>query len=375
VSPTHRLRRAARVACAFSLAACTAPFVASEPRWEPIVVYEGDAPFERVRAGDADPASPGLELVGVDQGGSVVIVRFDGERARSEVLHRQGGEMTGLAIADVDPSELGAEIYAGGVDSGESGGSVLQIVVTPAGPRVRRLWTGSAYVHAIEAVPPRAVGDPVKLLFTTYAGEVHLLTPSAGGAAWADRVLHREPASADPEATKLKDVAFLVDPSGNPPHEALVVAKTGRAVVVDLDHPETARLVLDEPGGLSRIAPDPDGGAYVTGYAGRVLHLVPEVGGFRADVLDHEGPASGLRGVVLGRFPVAGGTAPIAIFGYHALCRTLTPRHGAWDPTTIFRDSARGHTLEAVDLFPGDGADELVVAGHSKKITVLVSRR
>jgi hypothetical protein len=42
---------------------------------------------------------------------------------------------------------------------------------------------------------------------------------------------------------------------------------------------------------------------------------------------------------------------------------------------TLLRDIERGHSLVAADLVPGDDADELVLGGYSKRITVLVARR
>jgi hypothetical protein len=119
---------------------------------------------------------------------------------------------------------------------------------------------------------------------------------------------------ADPETPKIKDIGLLADPSGRAPHEALVVKKTGRAVLLDLDRPETARPVHEEPGGLARVTPDDEGGAYVVGHVGRVMHFVRTGDAFRVDVLEQEGTDSGLRGFARGRFPALGGAvAPFAV--------------------------------------------------------------
>jgi len=153
------------------------------------------------------------------------------------------------------------------------------------------------------------------------------------------------------------------------------VWKTGRALLVDVDRPDAARFVHDEDGGLSRVSPDPDGGAYVTGYKGRVLHFVLDGATLRVECIDQEFTDSGLRGIVQGRFPLPqGGVAPLAIFGFHRLCRALSPRLSAWDATTLFRDVERGHAIEPCDLVPGNDADELVLAGYSNRIVVLVAR-
>jgi hypothetical protein len=289
----------------FALAACATTPRGDVVRWQPIEVWKGDAAFERARIGRPDASDPNPQIVGVDQGGRVVLVHWtDGAAPRGEVLFTNPSEMTGLYVGDADPSVPGE------------------------GP-------------------------------------------------WNDRLIFTDPdaASPDVERPKMKDAGFLVDPSGRAPHEALVVFKTGRTLYVDVDRPETARFVHDEPGGLSRVCPDADGGAYVAGYAGRVLHFVRDGNGFKVEAIDHEGPDSGLRGVALGRFPLPqGGVAPLAVFGFHRLCRALSQREGAWDTTTLFRDVERGHVLEACELVAGNDADELVLAGYSNRIVVLVAR-
>jgi len=372
--PREKGRFVVAVAVALLLAACASAPKGDVVRWEPIEVWKGDAAFERVKVGRPDAADPNPQIVGVDQGGRVVLVHWkDGATPRGEVVFTNPSEMTGLYVGDVDPSVPGEEIYAGGAVKGDDGGTVTQIAITPQGPRVRRVWTGTGYVHSITRIP----GDAPRLLVTTYKGELHVISPAAGDGAWYDRLLWTDPdtASKDVERPKIKDAGFLVDPTGATPHEALVVWKTGRALLVDVDRPDAARFVHDEDGGLSRVSPDPDGGAYVTGYKGRVLHFVRDGATLRVECIDQEFTDSGLRGIVQGRFPLPqGGVAPLAIFGFHRLCRALSPRLSAWDATTLFRDVERGHAIEPCDLVPGNDADELVLAGYSNRIVVLVAR-
>ena len=357
------------------LAACASPPRGDVVYWQPIEVWSGVAAFERVKIGRPDASDPNPQIVGVDQGGNVVLVHWQDLHApRGEVLFTNPSEMTGLYVGDADAAIPGEEIYAGGALKGDEGGTVTQIVVTQSGVKTRRVWTGTGYVHSITRVP----GGDVRLLVTTYKGELHLISPAPGDGPWADRLLFTDPdaASKDVERPKMKDAGFLVDPTGRTPHEALVVFKTGRTLYVDLDRPEAARFVHDEPGGLSRVCPDADGGAYVSGYAGRVLHFVRDGARFKVECIDQELADSGLRGIVRGKFPLPqGGEAPLAIFGFHRLCRALSQREGAWDTTTLFRDVERGHAVEPYDLVPGNDADELVLAGYSKRIVVLVARR
>lgn len=342
---------------------CHAPRGA-EQRWEPLVCYEARGAIERIRCGRVDAREALPQAVGVDQAGDAVLVRFGAGAPRSEVLYRNGTELTGLAIGEADPDVPGAEIYVGGFEQDaqgqEHGGHVMQLV---PGRAPREVWRGGAYVHSIEIAGPR------RLLVSTYAGEIRLV--ELGG---AERLLWSDAPGADVERPKIKDAGLLVDPAGGARHEALVAFKTGRLLWIDLAHPESARVVHEEAGGLSRVTPDAAGGAYVTGYFGRVLHFRRTGSEWRFEVLDQEGTDSGLRGAVLGRFPAAGQTAPLALFGFHRLVRALVPRAGVLDPVTLFVDLDRGHAIEAADLVPGNGADELLVGGYSRRVTLLVWR-
>lgn len=378
-----------------ALAGCASERAASGPapaetRWEPVVVWEGAAAFERVRVGRPDARDPALQIVGVDQAGQMVLVHWNGgDRPSAEVVYDNRSEMTGLVIGDVDPTVPGEEIYVGAYEPGQPdvGGCILQCVIAPGSTHVRRIATPGTYVHSIESVPPSAAGQPTRLVASTYGGEIHLLTPTSGDGPWDDRVVYASPPIADPQPKdprpRIKDMTLLRDTAGRPAHEVFAVFAGGRAVYVDLDHPNagpnSGRVVAEEEGGWGRTCADAGTGAFACGYKGRVVHFVRDSsGGFTARVIDEEGAESGLRGVVTGRFPLPGARgeiAPLAIFGYHALCRALVERNGAWEPVTLHTDLGRGHTLVAADLVAGNDADELVLAGYSKRIVVLVARR
>lgn len=346
--------------------------------WRATVAYEGESPFERIRAVRWEAEDPLPQAVGVDQGGDVVIVRMRNGAPVAERIYRHGCELTGLVAADVDPAVPGAELYVGGFAAGKgregTGGAVVQLIRDGSAYRARRVYEGDGYVHAIEALPGLGAG----LLVGDYAGRVATLTPTAAGP-WTLRALHVE-VDTDPEVVKVKDLALIAPRGGGAPTEAFAAYKKGRGVLVDLTGSAPARRLLDETGGLSRAAPDGDGGFYVTGYYGRVLRFVREDAGaaaeFRRLELHDEGEASGLRGIVLGRFPTPDGdVAPYAIHGFMRTVRLLRPAFGAYDALSIFRDVERGHALEAADWVPGNDADEIFVGGYSERMTLLAVER
>lgn len=380
--------RRARVALAAPIAiglasACTSGESArAGVRWEATTLWTGQGSFERLRVGRADV---GHAIVGVDQRGDVTLVRLHGDDARGQVVHAHGAELTGLAFGDVDPRVAGDEIYAGGDARDGGGGVVLQLAREGDGWRARTVVDAGSYVHTIEVLEPEdgaSAGELRRLVIGTYAGEVRLLSPNGppnSGGTWTEEVVWRDAPGGEPQTHQIKDIALLR--GGAARRAALVVFRGGRALHLDLEHPADARVVHEEPGGLSRCLADGDGGAYAIGYTGRVLHLKRARAGFDVEVVCDEGAESGLRGIVAGRFPLSGGEATLAVFGYHALVRALVPpastwsSGGAWEASTLFRDDAKGHALAAAELVPGNDADELLIAGQGKRIVLLVARR
>ncbi len=358
---------------ALTIGACMTPTKSSGVRWDAVVAWEGDGAVERIRAGKLLPDDVLPSLIGVDQIGDVILVRMDGGRPRSERIYRHRAELTGIAFADLDREIPGPEIFVGGFATGEGrngvGGAIIRLTPAAGGYRAEFVYRGPAYVHAIEAaIGPdgRAYG----LFAGDYDGALTLIKPGSPVGPWSATVLCREASDVGLEARKIKDLGVLPARDGFP-EEVVMVFKTGRCSAADASRPGAARVLFEEPGGLSRVTVRGDGGFFVTGYHGRVLDVKRR--GTTTDVraIHVEPSDSGLRGIVLGRFPSEAGMAPYAIHGFMQTVRLLKPAFDACDTTTVFRDIERGHALEAADLVPGDGFDEIAVGGYSKRITIL----
>lgn len=371
-------RRAAsppRPTCAPSSRCAPAP-AARGVRWSAVQLWQGSASVQRVKAGDADPDQPGLEIVGVDEAGGVIVAWPQAAPPASREVYRHPGRLTGLAVADVDPSVPGSEIYAGGFRTGTEGGAVVQVVLTPEGVRHRVVYAGPHFVHAVERLEPAPGGAVPRLLVTDYDGAAFVLTPAPGAGPWPQVEAYREPPEVGFEDRKVKDAAVLQAARGGAGAGVFLAFKGGRGVWLDPDQPGSGRLVHEEPGGMGRVVADAEGGVLLCGYAGRVVHLVRAGEGFAAAVLFTETVGEGgLRGIGRGRLPLPdGGEAELAIFGYSKVCRLLTRSGGAFHGPVVYEDVERGHGLAVADLVPGNQADEVVLCGYANRITLLVPR-
>lgn len=354
-------------------AAATAP---SGGGWTATQLWQGTASVQRVAIGDADPAQPGLEVVGVDEAGAVIVGWPQASPPTSREVARHGGRLTGLAVADLDPDVPGSEIYVGGYREADQGGAVVQVVLTPQGARQRVVYDGPHFVHAVARLEPAPGSTTPRLLVTDYDGAAFVATPAAGDGPWPAVEVYREPAETGAEDRKVKDAAVLRGAPGGVASGLFLALKGGRGVWVDPDRPGSGRLVHEEPGGMGRVAADEQGGVYLCGYAGRVVRLSRAGEGFSAAVLFTETVGGGgLRGIGLGRLPLpAGGRAELAIYGYSKVCRLLAPAGSALNGPVVYEDVERGHGLAVGDVVPGNDADEVVLGGYAKRITVLVHR-
>lgn len=347
--------------CAILLLAIAAG--AAESGWTATVAYEGTGGFSGVAVGDADASSPGLEVAGASESGEIVLVRFARGAPKATVLLRHGHEMTGLLVADIDPSLPGAELYAGGSGhGGDDNGVVFQFHVAGEEVKRRRLLETDGYVHAMA----RLDGDPPRLVVTTYSGRVLLAAPGPGE--WGLRAIHEEPRALGVEGLKIKDVrtgAF----AGRPARSILFAAKSGRIVLLDPDHASKTELCHIQEGGVARLSDVVDGGIWAACNDGRLLRID------RDGAKEVYRSGDPLRGVAVGRFAVPGGEARLAVYGYDRRCHALIGRGGGFEDFPLFEDSGRGHWLAAGDLVPGNGSDELALASLSGRILILEGER
>ncbi|MFQ5503233.1 MAG: hypothetical protein ACE5F1_00370 [Planctomycetota bacterium] len=333
--------------------------------WRHEVLWAGRDKIQSIALGELVPECEGPEVVGVDAAGKVILISGIATEPRAEVLHEHGAKLTGLLIADLDPAAPGAELYVGGHREDGSGGAVVQIVLDGSDVRIRTVWLGEGFVHALAWLG--SPGASPSLVITSYAGEVWIATPKRGGGPWPKRLLHREPGTGDSEGLKIKDV--LAGPIGGTTPRVFIAVKSGRGVLIDTRQQEAPVLLHEEPGGIARLALGPSGDLLLAGNEGRVVRLSRTLrGGWTESPLYRD--IKKLRGIAPGRFRTPTGSSPLAVFGHAGLCRLLTERNGGWDSFTIYDDGAPGHWLAAGNIIPGNDSDELVCAGYSGRIVM-----
>jgi hypothetical protein len=77
----------------------------------------------------------------------------------------------------------------------------------------------------------------------------------------------------------------------------------------------------------------------------------------------------------MGTFRTTSGPARLAIYGYSGKLRALLERNGrTYEPTSLFVDEDKAHSIDMSDAVKGNGSDELLVGGYAGKL-ILVAHR
>lgn len=351
-----------------SLLLAVIPMTAMAQEWRATTLWMATEGIQGVRFGDADPRRPGVEAVGVTRDGAVGIAGFHDGRIWSDTIYRHGAQMTGLFIADIDPEAPGNEIYIGGGRTAKAkGGEVIQIALIKGQWRARQVWEAPDVVHVFDTIPRRTGQRNPILVAPTYAGTVHFLFPTTSGL-WRDSLIFQHVATgADANDLVIKDLRYgeLSDQK----RTVSFATKGGDLVVVDLDDPTRSGRIYRHSGGIARFTLDPDGSIYGSCNDGCLVHVHRVNGSWRGDTLFRDYQEG--RGVVVGRFPFAGQTCPLATFSYSHNCRLFYNNGIGWDTRTVFRDIARAHWMVAADVIPGNDADEILLGGYSGRMTLL----
>jgi len=349
---------------ALILVAVTSDAMAQE--WRAHILWSSDEKIQAVAAGDADPRHAGIEALCVTNVGTVRIAGLEDGRPWSDSLYRHGSNMTGLVVADIDPTIDGNEVYVGGSVRGEKRGEVVQIAFISGTWRSRTIWRGPGFVHAFGVL--KTGPSSSALIVPTNAGTLHSVRRDRAGK-WIDAEIFRFVAARDSADMQIKDL--VIGRFGSRSRGALFCTKGGALVLVDLDTPGQYELVHREAGGIARIASTMDGGALGSCNGGNLVRVRFNDAVWHVDTLFRETDQG--RGVAFGKFRDGTIVYPVALFGYPGYCRLLRDNGIGWDMHNVFRDVGKAHWMISVEMVPGNDSDELVLGGYSGRL-LLVTR-
>ncbi len=335
--------------------------------WNTRTMWESDAPVWSVYTADILPGKAGTEIVAMDENGRATLLFMNNDQPLPWHILMDGMWLGAAAFGDADPGVPGKELYLAG-----SRGNLYQVVpLKQGGFESRVIWYARDEIHCLilgEVVPANPGLD---LLACTVGGEICLLTPRRAGGAWSVELLYREPA-------RVRDaVVFDFHPEleGD---EILYVSRSGRLVMVRWNGTSLeTNAVYSDSQGLARIALGPvlESGmpvVYTAGDDGRILRFTKSPSGGWSGEPIFEGEA-GARGVAPVRISGDGSEECLAIFGYSKEVVLLRRKKGelCFSSEIIFRDSDKGHWLEAAALDSRSKSDEILISGYSGKVTLL----
>ena len=350
-----------------SAAGC-GPQAREAPTWKSRVLYEGGALVARVAVGDADPDSPGLEILVADAAGVVSMFTNPGAEPKREAICDHGAALGSLLIADVDPTAHGMQVYAGGFDEAEKGGAILQILRREGKTAVKRIWTGASFPRAIVRLEPEKDSRTPELAVATAAGEVIVLHPVGGDGKWQAKSIHKETGLGGPEGGKINEM-LSGRIAGGHGRTLFLAAASGRGVLLDADAPAAAAEIHLEKGGIEAAALEGPGSILVACGNGRVLRIAKK--GEEWGWVEIYRDEASLRAIATGDFALDAGKAPIAVFGRSKNIIALEVAPGTWKPSVLFTYAAEGRSLAAADLIRGNGSDEIALGGDSGRVVLL----
>jgi len=332
------------------------------PAWKARTLSEGGAAVLRVAVGEADPDSPGLEVVAADRAGAVFMISEPGSAPQKLQLHAQGAPVQCLLVADVDPGARGDEVYAAGFDEDGKAGAAVQILRREGATSVKRIWVGNSPATSLALLPPEKDARTPELALATEAGDVVVLHPVGGDGKWFAKTVHK----ADGRINRM--VSGRIGPGEG--RTLFLATASGKGVLLDVDSAAGAAVIHEEKVGIDSAIVERGGTLAAACANGRLLRIALKgkewgwVEIFRDD--------AALRSVCAGDFATDSGRSVFATFGASKNVLALEPAPGMWKSTTLSADTGEGRSIAAADLARGNGSDEIVLGGESGRVVLLV---
>jgi hypothetical protein len=333
-------------------------------QWHTRTLYSIDSKIQTIAFGGLwQDALPSLALAAAD-GRCVVLWQDEQEWRNREILQTPGG-LGCVAIGDADPQTPGSDLVLG-----TGGGQILRIYLTRENEvLVKVLFEAGAPIGdiVVSDLNPHSPGQEIVAL--TEEGKAYVLWPGESGADRYESYLALE------DETRLRDVtAGPYGPQGQP--AAVMVGSSGKVhriySVADAwrkttlyDSPEPlARLSVGNVDPMSQTAE-----VVLADDVGLVTLLRLKSGKYVPQAIHKEDKA--LRGVVVGELMRDVQGDEIATFGYDKEVAMFHRRGLEFERTVLFEDTDRGHWLIADQIVPETEELELVAVGYSGKVTLI----
>lgn len=333
------------------LAALPTPQAADVPTstWTTRVLVQSTTRLGGCAIGELDPASAGLEIAAVAQGGQCYVARREGASWSISTVYRAPGEMIQCAVGEIDPTSEGDEFIAVGmVEGSENDGAPGAAWIL--GRRAGR-WQAELALEAPRLLHAACVSDGAAFV----AGFDRRVTRLVRGVSdWTGEVVAELPGDAKSMAAARGGVVVACTDGS-----VVLVRQAGgawRSEVIDKRDAPRARIGA---AGERLVVCDDDGTLSILDGANR-----KEV--FKS--------AMKLRGAVLADLDPRRPGLEAATVGYsRELSVVWSLDASAPGVTTPFIDSAGLHHLAAANL-DDDPELELVTCGHSGLLVLLDAR-
>jgi nickel transport system substrate-binding protein len=337
------------------------------PGWQARLAHRSDVGVWTVGAVKAFELNGAPEVFALDDKGRCRILScYSGRWTSFETVYDH--EWLGaFAVADLDPSRGGVEMYTGG-----KRGNLFRVIAHRDGG----FDTSLVLRYPAEELHTAIAGDLLRsrpgdeLLVFTHLGNVYDVRREAGA----------ETGFVGPRHARLDGrvrQAILLPQGSEDRSDPFIacVTRNGEVMLLRMREQDFERqVILKEPMGFGRIASKPQTpGAplvlYVIRDDGLVLRLAGKPGGeFQREAI-YAGP-QGPRGIAAGRFDADPDVETVAVFGYSKKVELLSRRgdEGPFEAKTIFEDVDRGHWLSTIEIDGRNSTDELIGSGYSGRV-------
>ncbi|MHC4944787.1 MAG: hypothetical protein ACYTG7_17365 [Planctomycetota bacterium] len=335
-----------------------------ERQWHTRTLYSLDSKIQTVAFGGLwEEERPCLALAAAD-GRCVVLWQEEGGWKSREMLRIPGG-LGCVAIGDADPGTPGPDLILG-----TGGGQIIRIFLTHDDEvLVKVIYEAGAPIGdiAVSDLNPHKPGQEILVL--TEEGKAIVLWPAEDDTDGYESLMVLQDTArlrnvqAGPYGPQGQPAAVMAGSSGNVSRIYAVADAYRKATLYESPEP-LARLSLGNVDPVSQTAE-----VVLVDDVGLVTLLRLKSGKYVPQAIHKEDKA--LRGVAVGEFLLDVMGDEIAVYGYGREVALFYRQGLEFERIVVFEDTDRGHWLIADQILPDTEELELVAVGYSGKVTLI----